>query len=130
MTKEPFEKMDSSWMEALKKARLKKVPPKILEGFSASVESRIRERQAKEAPAPAEPKRIRIPVWAPAFAVLIVASVVVLRGGLERPWMAPADSGLSEEVAVMRELGVWDDEDEAAAGINGEVAAQELEIER
>lgn len=127
MTKEPFEKMDSFWMETLKKARLKKVPPKILEGFSASVEARIRERQAKEAPAPAEPKRFRIPVWAPVFAVLIVASVVVLRSGLERPWTPPADSGLSEEIAVMRELGVWGDEDEAAAGINGEAAAEELE---
>ncbi len=121
MKKEPFEKLDESLMKDLKNLRDKNVPSEILKGFSASVEKRIREKQAPE-PVRSLPRRGWVPLWVPAFAVLVVASVIAIRFPFGSPAISvsPAtvqlasagSSELSDEIAILRELGAWTDEDE------------------
>ncbi|MGH7197269.1 MAG: hypothetical protein ACREH5_00800 [Candidatus Omnitrophota bacterium] len=141
MTKEPFEKIDRELMKKLEGLRKKELPKGLLEGFSASVEKKIREKEAHEAPA-YKPARRLVPMWVPTFAVLILAVVVVLRlpkgpdgapvtqpsQTLTRSVQAPL-TDLADEITVLMELGVWTDEDESAVGNNGyEGAARDLEF--
>src|SRR3989338_824173 len=112
MTQEPFEKIDESLMGRMKHLRERNIPPEILKGFSASVESRIREKQT-----PAfedRPRRFFMPAWVPALAVLIV--VVGLTLYIPRSsdiQLASANvTEISEEITTLRELGVWTEEDE------------------
>ncbi len=125
MTKEPFEKMDESLMRRMKDLRERNIPPEILKGFSASVEARIRE---KEAPVfQARPARSFIPVWVPALAVLIVSvGLAVYVPHSSTIQLASANvAEISEEIAALRELGVWTEEDEKAIGVS-ESSADEL----
>ena len=112
MTQEPFEKMDESLMRRMKDLRERNIPPEILKGFSASVESRIREKQAPVFEA--RPRRFFMPVWVPAFAVLIVAVGLVFYVPRSSDiQLASADvAEISEEITTLRELGVWTEEDE------------------
>ena len=112
MTQEPFEKMDESLMQRMKDLRERNIPPEILKGFSASVESRIREKQT---PAfEARPRRSFLPVWVPAFAVLILAVGLMLYVPRSSDiQLASAEvTEISEEITTLRELGVWTEEDE------------------
>ena len=112
MTQEPFEKMDESLMRRMKDLRERNIPPEILKGFSASVESRIREKQT---PAfEARPRRFFMPAWVPAFAVLIVAVGLTLYTSRSSDiQLASANvTEISEEITTLRELGVWTEEDE------------------
>lgn len=137
MTKEPFEKQDKSLMDALKDAREKQAPPVIMKNFSASVEAKIREKQPG-VEIKFKPKRAWVPVWAPVFAVLVIGLVLVLRspvGIREIPAsskiieLAQANTAqLSDEVAELRELGAWTDEDEKSSGIISESDMDDLEL--
>lgn len=137
MTKEPFERQDESFLESFKRLREKKVPSEILKGFSASVEAKIRAKETPEI-APAPPRRIFSPAWAPVLAVLILASLVVWRLPLtvkSSPVMlssvavvSSAVSDVAEEIAALRELGVWTDDDEHTINGSPEAAAAELEL--
>src|SRR3989338_4554631 len=112
MTQEQFEKMDESLMQRMKDLRERNIPPEILKGFSASVESRIREKQT---PAfEARPRRSFLPVWVPAFAVLILAvGLMVYVPRSSDIQLASAEvTEISEEITTLRELGVWTEEDE------------------
>ena len=112
MTQEPFEKMDESLMRRMKDLREPNIPPEILKGFSASVESRIREKQT---PAfETRPRRFFMPVWIPAFAVLILAVGLMLYVPRSSDiQLASAEvTEISEEITTLRELGVWTEEDE------------------
>ena len=139
MTNENFEKMDESLMKGLKEAREKKVPPKVLKGFSASVEARIRENQPAVELQTAS-KRSFVPAWAPVFAVLVITLAVVLRNPSQFNPSAPISpviqiasanvSDISEEIATLRELEVWTDEDERSIGVLSENSADELELTR
>jgi hypothetical protein len=133
MTNGSFEKMDKSLVKRFKAFREKKVPPALLEGFSARVEEGIRLMESKkiQKPAPAAWK-FRVPMWAPVFAVLVLASLVVVRSGIHRlpggpelriersaPALISAPSSAADvqaEIAVLRELGVWTEEDEQILG--------------
>ena len=112
MTQEPFEKMDESLMQRMKDLRERNIPPEILKGFSASVESRIREKQAPVFEA--RPRRFFMPVWVPAFAVLILAvGLMFYVPHSSDIQLASADvTEISEEITTLRELGVWTEEDE------------------
>ena len=137
MTKESFDKQDKSLMDALKDAREKQAPPVIMKNFSASVEAKIRERQPS-LEIRFKPKRAWVPVWAPVFAVLVIGSVLVLRspvGIREIPAspkiieLAQANAAqLSDEIAELRELGVWTDEDEKSSGVISESDMDDLEF--
>ena len=122
MSEEKFESMDRSLMKDIKGAKLS-VPGSLLEGFSASVTQRIRECQLpKEAKAPA-----LSPWLVPTFAVLIIASALTWRLPLTSNQMASGTvqainltanvASISDEVAALRELGVWTEEDDASAEI-------------
>ena len=135
MKKEPFEELDKSLMEKLKDQRERKVPWEILRGFSASVEQRISATKprrirphgvrsfvdgfadavwrTRQAPQPR--------VWIPVLAVMVLAffAVIHLPGGvIPTPGVAmePAQgngSELATEIAALRDLGVWTEDDEA-----------------
>ena len=123
MKDETFEKMDEEFMNQFKTVREKKVPSRILDDFSASVEKRILEKQAG--------KNFRFglpawaPVWVPALAVLLlfVSTAVLQNPGDTRSRRntgpAPATisvtpgSEISDELGLLRDLGEWTDDDEA-----------------
>jgi len=101
-------------MRRMKDLRERNIPPEILKGFSASVEDRLRQKQA-----PAfQPRPVRsfVPVWVPALAVLIVAvglTLYVPRSSDIQPASAEVTE-ISEEITTLKELGVWTEEDEKA----------------
>jgi 5-formaminoimidazole-4-carboxamide-1-beta-D-ribofuranosyl 5'-monophosphate synthetase len=139
---ENFEKLDKEWMQKTEAMREKKISPAILSGFSMSVEREIRQRDAQR-------QTVRVPersfrsVWAgaPVFAVLLIGVAVVLRlpSTIEKPSQAllaqaPAATmpntadQISEDIAVLRELGVWTDEDDKNVGASQESSLEELEL--
>ena len=120
MKDDAFKKMDRAWMNRLKSLREKELPHGALKGLSASVEARIREKQATKG---LEPRRFKIfiPVLVPSLAVLIIASVIVLRPpSVLRDSLAPVGfipfasepAAISTEIAALRELGMWTEKDE------------------
>ena len=122
MKDEIFEKSDEALMNQFKAMRERKIPSRILEGFSTSVERKILEKQTKKTLRPGFLSWA--PVWVPAFAVLLLfASTVVLHypAGLNtHPRLAVTvstvsaapHSEISDEVVFLRELGEWTEEDE------------------
>ena len=128
MNGESFEKLDEAWMKKLKTSREKEVPSKILEGFSDSVEERIRREREEKSFRP-NPFRLWAPVWVPAFAALLVFFGWLASGPLPFGTKIPsvpvasiqlalsATSEITEEIAALRELGVWTEEDDEA--LNG-----------
>lgn len=137
MAKESFEKQDQSWMERLKGIREKKVPPIFLKGFADSVESQIRKTQPS-LEIQLKPKRTWVPVWTPVLAVLIIGSLLVLRlpAGM-RQIPAPVKTielaqanvnQISDEIATLREMGAWTDEDEKSSGVISESDIDDLEL--
>ena len=141
MENESFEKQDRSLMETLKGVRDKKIPSVMMKNFSVSVEDKIRERQPS-LEIQVKPKRSWVPVWAPVFAVLMIGSLLVLRlpmGSREMPLtpssvpvqLAQANvNELSDDIAALRELGAWTDDDEKSAGIGTESELEDLELSK
>lgn len=125
MEKGSFESMDRSMKEELGKVPRTPIPPKMLQGFSASVERRILDRQASRAAR--RPWLLRLPVLAPTFAVAALALFFTTHltptpAGIRRPvservQIASNTASISEEVALLRELGAWTEEDESSLGI-------------
>ena len=141
MTKGSFEEMDKEWDQALRSQREQKVPDPILKGFSASVERRIRsEVPAKRAAAGWDWRRWFSPAIVPTFAVLIIGFAIVTRLPLTADRPQPRESAMqlaqvphptdeiSEEIAALRELGAWTDEDEQVAGVSTEQVLGEIEL--
>ena len=137
MANQFFDEHDRSLMDRLKPAREKKVPPGVLKGFSASVEARIREKQPS-LEIQFKPKRAWIPVWAPVFTVLIIGSLLVLRIPIGLQGIPPTlgtveiaqanASQISDEIAALREVGVWTEDDEKSAGVSTESDVEDLEL--
>lgn len=122
MNDKQFKKMDEAWMKKIEPLRDKQVSEGMLKGFSASVERRITaqdEAQARKAPA------FRA-AWAGTLAVLVLASFVVLRSPIVELAQVP-DADVQEEIEMLKDLGVWDEnEDEALLGEEEILAADEL----
>jgi len=140
MDRQSFEEQDKSWMDATKKEREKKVPSAIMKGFSASIESKIRQNQPS-LEIKFKSKRVWVPVWAPVFAVLVIGSVLVLRSpaGTSRGVLQYAPdktvqlaqanvTQLSDEIAALREIGAWTDEDEKSIGVITDAELEDLEL--
>ena len=114
-----FEKWDDFFMKHLGPKAPKNVPPEVLKDFSWEVEMKIRQSQA----IPVQPRGRKIfsPVWAPIGAVLILLVVLIphIPGGFRGPHFM-STSEISTEIAAMREVGVWTEEDEnQVVGVEG-----------
>ncbi len=121
MNDKEFKNLDEAMMKSMTPIRDKKVSEGMLKGFSASVERKI---QLSDAPA-AAPVRRWAPVWVPTLAVMILASVVVLRSPVttDQPatfLSAPTELAqlvsseeIQSDVALLKELGEFSDEEEA-----------------
>jgi hypothetical protein len=122
MNDKEFKNLDEAMMKSMKPLRDKKVSEGMLKGFSASVERKI---QAGDAPAPA-PVRRWAPMWVPTLAVMILASVVVLRSPVTTTQpvtflSAPVELAqlvgteeIQSDMELLKELGELTDEEEAA----------------
>jgi hypothetical protein len=124
-----FEKMDRSFMKATKDLRER--PAGVSYGVAAEVEKRLRAGAAPERRAP------RVLPWlVPAVALsLIVAVVPALRAPAPVP--APASpariqlasnpsSALDEDIAVLKAVGAWTDDDDHQ--VAPEVEYEEVEL--
>ena len=138
MTKESFDKQDTSFMKNLKGLREKKVPPELMKGFSESVEERIRQKQTQKEPQRVFEVRRRprlFPVWVPVAAVLMLASLVVIRSGMQNPsmplnTMPPVSRGtleITQDIAALNEVGAWTEDDDNILNGTVESAVEELE---
>ncbi len=134
MSDKDFEKMDQQWMKSTKEIREKKVSDGILKGFSASVERRIVLNKQS-------PRRSLSPSLVPAMAVLVIASVLVLRSPILSTIYTPFSKNVDyaqlhetdnvgDEIAALKELGAWTDEDEALLGVNEEAGMEDLELSK
>ena len=132
MNEKQFEKMDNEWMKATKDVREKKVSDGILKGFSASVERRILGAESRTSKRPAL-------AWVPAMAVLVIASVVVLRSPMMFQPTAlipptvdyaqlPDTENIDAEIAALKEVGAWNDADDALLGAGDEAEMEALEL--
>jgi len=128
MNDKDFQKMDEKWMKSTKDIREKKVSDGILKGFSASVERRI-------IPTEHSVKRWQSPAWVPVMAVLVIASVIVLRSPiLSEPGTTSVETvdsaepididAVESEIADLRAIGSWNDEDDALFGQTDEWAME------
>ena len=133
MNEQQFEKMDEQWMKSTKELREKKVSDGILKGFSTSVERRL---TAAGEPAP---KRVWTLAWVPAMAVLVIASSVILKSPqLSQPTalmpqtveyaQLPDTDSINEEIAALKEVGAWNDADDALLGDTEEAGMEDLEL--
>lgn len=133
-----FEKLDQEFMQKTKSLREKKIAPAILSGFAASVERTIRNRDAERQVVVRPAKRF-IFAWAgaPVLAVMLIGVAVVLRlpsAEVLQLASVPSNAALntsdeiSEDIAVLRELGVWTDEDDNTIGVGSEASLEELEL--
>jgi len=133
MNDQNFEKLDKEMMKSTQPLREKRVSEGILKGFSASVERRLEAKKKA-----GSPSRALSPAWIPAFAVMLVASVVVLRLPLNSMSVAPvvqtmdyaqlddAELDIDAEIEALKALGVWDENDD---GLLGTVDADMEELE-
>ena len=108
-----FKKLDEQWMKSMKPVREKQVTDGILKGFSVSVERRILAKKE----ASLSGRRAVSPVWVPVLAVMVLASLAVLRSPVAPPVeYAELDNkttDVEEDIAVLKELGAWTDQDDA-----------------
>ena len=126
MNDKDFHKMDETWMKKTQPIREKEVSDGMLKGFSASVERRVEARRGDPAGRPyTGPGAAFRPAWAPMLAVLVLASVVVLRSpvvpntylnstgsSMELAQAISEEEQLQQEVEVLQELGVWEESEE------------------
>ncbi len=122
MSDKKFERMDEQWMKATKDLREKKVSDGMLKGFSTSVERRILSKEQFA-------KRAWSPAWVPAMAVLVIAFAAVLHLPQSVDYaQLPNTASVDDEIAVLKEVGAWNDEDEALLGVGDEAGMEDLEL--
>lgn len=133
MNDRQFHEMDEAWIKKTKTMREKEISDGMLKGFAASVERRITAKgDALGHKTPAWRA-----AWVPVMAVLVLASVVVLRLP-DRQAGSPSTSNihltssnpslelaqavlddeqlLQEEMEILQELGVWEESAEDLLG--------------
>lgn len=102
--------------------------PGSLSEYTAEVIDKVRERQHRRLPVSAWALR-----GAVACAVLVLAAVATLRGPLEGPrWgielaAKPSVDALAEEIATLKALGEWSEEEDLA--VFNEIVAEDLDSE-
>ena len=114
MDDKKFKDMDQSMMKKMEPLREQKISEGMLKGFSASVERRI------SANVPKHHRAFQL-AWAPAMAVMVLASVAVLRSPIAPSFLASDKSevqlaeavitseGNQDDMAALSELGVLDE---------------------
>jgi hypothetical protein len=120
MDKKPFEQMDQEWMNRLKDKRESGVSPELMRGFSASVEAKIEARTAKKL------KPFLAPMMIPAFAVMLVASLVIFKNPVFQTisvnpameMMLTSTADVADEIAAFQQLGLWGEEDQEELGVS------------
>lgn len=134
MSRQDFEEMDKDWKDRTRPLREHKVSPELMKGFSASVERRLKGESETS------PARSGWAGWrplVPVMAVLVVASALVLRypvwqsSVMRSPAsmnLATAVTDVADEVAALRALGVWTEEDERSVGSADETLIADLEF--
>lgn len=138
MKESDFEKMDATLLQATRAWRSADIPKGVLSSFSSDVAAQIRERSIRKAPPAAFRLRLALPVLAPAMAVLVLGLYAVLRtpaAGIQLP-VSPAavqlasntEADLDEEIALLKAIGEWTEEDETAAGMASDDAVAGMEI--
>lgn len=126
MKNSSFKKWDKFFMEHLETSRRKTVPPEILKNFGWEVEMKIRQEQIN----PAKPGMMRMlsPVWMPICTVAILFLVLAphFQSGFHRARFVNT-AEIPTEIAAMREVGVWTEEDENMVG-GAENTLSEIEM--
>ena len=121
-----FDQMDKQWAEKLKGLDDRPVSPEILKNFSADVETKIRERERQKwASSPAVGRQVAL--WAPAFAVILVASIWVLRLPVILNQTSSSPLDITEEIVALKEVGAWTEADDATIGVQDDSALEALE---
>jgi len=129
MKDQAFKKMDAALMKATEKYRSAEASETRPSGFSDDVLQNIRDRQSQKSPSPAFGLRLALPVFAPVFAVLVLGVYLVLRDpGVPNPLLREGAvqlafntaTNVDEEIAVLKAIGAWTEEDEVAAGVAGD----------
>ena len=113
MDDKEFKKIDELMMKKMEPLREQRVSEGMLKGFSTSVERRI--SGPVRSPAASFEGRGRL-LWVPVLAVMVLASVVVLRSPVQNIQLAQAIAPAAEvedEIAVLAELGVLDEFEDA-----------------
>ena len=109
MNDKEFKKMDEAWMDKMAPLREKTISEGMLKGFATSVERRIAEPNVPVRKAPA------LGAFVPAFAVILIASAVILRSPVYPTYITgtgvsvqlaqlPAVLELQDEFDVLHEL--------------------------
>lgn len=111
-----FKKLDNDTMRQFSQLREKKVSSELLKNFSASVEDKIYAKQTKGS-FKFIPRSFGVRFAVPVFAVLILASIIVFHNPLNSHISIANASEIDEDIAVLRDLGAWSEEDEAAADV-------------
>ena len=111
MDERKFKEMDQSLMKKMEPLREQRISEGMLRGFSASVERRL------SGPAQsAARKPVGRLVWVPTLAVMLLASVVVLKSPVHEIQLAQAVTPTDEvqdDIAILSELGVLDEYEDA-----------------
>ncbi len=118
MNDKNFKKMDEEWMKKMSPIRDKEVSEGILKGFSASVERRL----VPEELTSAKRRSVFARAWAPAMAIMVLASLVVLRSpitnqGNSADTAQGSEYDIQDEIEMLKEIGAWGEtEDETVLG--------------
>ncbi len=134
MSDSSFNETDKRWQKALEKEREKMPSPELMKNFSSQVVEKIEKREEKRVFK--LPEIVSARVFVPVFTMMILASFVVLRLPFESP-KSPAimesiqigtanASEVEEDIAELRELGAWTEEDEQSTGISSGFEALEI----
>ncbi len=127
MDDKKFKEMDQSLMKKMESLREQKVSEGMLRGFSTSVERRI-----SMGAQVAERRPVGGLLWVPVLAVMVMASVVVLRSPVQDIQLAQAvapASDMEDEIAVLAELGVLDEfEDAELLAEDGALLDENIEL--
>lgn len=137
MAKDSFEKMDKFWSDKLDQEKKKEISPELLKNFSQSVEDKLRAKEAKKFRLPeiSLSGLFRVRTLVPVLAVMVLASIVAIRLPmglnqapiLENLQMSQAfATPIESEIAALKELGVWTDDDETAVDLS---SIEDLEVE-
>ena len=133
MKDEKFRKIDDSVSEGMKNFPVRRIPQEILKNFSSDVAQKIRERENQRIRAAEKRPLFWFQAVVPAMAVFLLFFAVVFRFPSIKmtsaliPLVSMSTSEITEEIAAMKALGVWNDEDDKAV-LSDESALEEIEI--
>lgn len=140
MKDDQFKSMDEKLSKRMKSLDPVALSKESLADYTQTVEERIRARQKQKINAVVE-KQSRSMIWiwkplVPTFAVALLFFAISARmpglwqqtTGLVMPMVTTSTTDLIEEIAALKSMGVWTDEDDKMMLSEEEVAAAVVEI--